>query len=175
MQKLKKFLSTINYQQSTIPGFTLIELLVVISIIGILASLTMVSYSAAQKQARDTERRSDLAQYRNGLENFATGNNSLYPRYTSRQSAVAVPCGTVLRPNFMSTCPPDPGTYTYRYRSNSDVAGANDGQPGATQYVLWVQLETGGFWEVCSDGRSGKLGFTLESQISDTNGNCQLP
>jgi len=49
-------------------GFTLIELLVVISIIGILASLTLVSYTGAQKQTRDTQRRSDLNQYRNACQ-----------------------------------------------------------------------------------------------------------
>lgn len=152
-------------------GFTLIELLVVISIIGILASLTLVSYSGAQKQTRDTQRRSDLAQYRNGLENYAANNNGLYPRYTTRQSVTTNPCG-VLRPNYISACPSDPtgGTFVYYYCSDG---GGNDGTARATKYVLWVALETGGYWEVCSDGRSGKL--AAGTTINDANGNCQLP
>ncbi len=163
MQKIKKFLSAK-------PGFTLIELLVVISIIGILASLTFVSYSGAQKQARDTERRSDLAQYRNGLANYATANNGMFTSRRARQSVTSYPCDK-LNPNFISACPGDPGNYTYYYRSYGDGGGV----PTATEYVLWVQLETGGFWEVCSNGKSGKLDFTLESQINDASGNCQLP
>jgi len=49
-------------------GFTLIELLVVISVIGILASIALVSFGPAQKQARDTQRKSDLKQIRTALE-----------------------------------------------------------------------------------------------------------
>jgi prepilin-type N-terminal cleavage/methylation domain-containing protein len=59
-------------------GFTLIELLVVISIIGILASLALVSYSAAQKQTRGIQRKSDLSQLRTSLEAYYSANNA-YP------------------------------------------------------------------------------------------------
>ena len=60
-------------------GFTLIEILVVISIIGVLASLALVSFAGTQKQARDTQRKNDLKQYQTSLENFANNNSSLYP------------------------------------------------------------------------------------------------
>lgn len=49
-------------------GFTLIELLVVITIIGILAALTLASYGNAQAKARDGIRKSDLAQVKRALE-----------------------------------------------------------------------------------------------------------
>jgi len=49
-------------------GFTLIELLIVITIIGILASLTLASYGGAQQKARDGIRKSDLAQMKRALE-----------------------------------------------------------------------------------------------------------
>jgi len=45
-------------------GFTLIELLVVISIIGILASITMVSMSGATEKARDVRIKQDISQLR---------------------------------------------------------------------------------------------------------------
>ena len=44
-------------------AFTLIELLVVISIIGILAAMVTVSFTASQRQARDAAKKSDLKQY----------------------------------------------------------------------------------------------------------------
>lgn len=158
-------------------GFTLIELLVVISIIGILASLTFVSYSGAQKQTRDTQRRSDLAQYRNGLENYAAANNGMYPVFSSRQDILSQSSNFCalppLKPNYISSCPTDPigaPTYVYHYRSDGTL---DDGTAKATKYVLWVPLETGGFWEVCSEGRAGKL--ATGTTINDTAGSCQLP
>ena len=51
-------------------GFTLIELLVSISIVGILATLVLVSFTGAQKQARDTTRKSDLKQYQLKIDLF---------------------------------------------------------------------------------------------------------
>jgi general secretion pathway protein G len=126
-------------------GFTLIELLVVISIIGILASLTLVSYTGAQKQTRDTQRRSDLSQYRNGLETYAASNNGTYP-VAAAGAAVAM-CGTYLSPKLISSCPADPngtGNYVYKYWSDG------------TDFTLWGGLETADFWKVCSNGKSGK-------------------
>lgn len=161
-------------------GFTLIELLVVISIIGILASLTLVSYSGAQKQTRDTQRRSDLAQYRNGLENYAAANNGMYPIYTNRQEILGQSSNfcTILKPNYISSCPIDPigaPTYVYYYRSDGTPA-ADTGDPKATKYVLWVKLEAGDYWwEVCSDGRSGKLTTSPATGGGDNVGSCQLP
>ena len=49
-------------------GFTLIELLIVITIIGILAGLAFVSYTYAQKKTRDTQRKSDLTQFKKAME-----------------------------------------------------------------------------------------------------------
>jgi general secretion pathway protein G len=159
-------------------GFTLIELLVVISIIGILAGLTLASYSGAQKQTRDTERRSDLAQYRNSLENYAANNNGLYIGRTTRTyiNTGSTFCNTLTTPGFISSCPVDPindAAHQYYYRSD----GSNDYLATATKYVLWVRLETEGFWEVCSDGRSGKLTTSPNagSGQGDINGTCQLP
>lgn len=141
-------------EMRTTRGFTLIELLVVISIIGILASLMLVSYSGVQKQTRDSQRKSDLAQYRNGLENFATANNSLYPSYTSAATAAGTLC-PVLSPSYISGCPADPlgGSYVYYFQTSD---GSGGGTANATTYVLWASLETGGYWQVCSNGKAGK-------------------
>ncbi len=141
-------------------GFTLIELLVVISIIGILASLTLVSYSGAQKQTRDTQRKSDLAQLRNGLENYASANNGLYPAGLNNVNALC----SVLVSSFISSCVSDPLVPTYNYGFFSSVDG--------TSYVIYAKLETAGsnnYWEVCSNGKSGKV----SGQPNDST--CDIP
>jgi len=130
-------------------GFTLIELLVVISIIGILASLTLVSYTGAQKQTRDTQRRSDLNQYRNALENYASANSGLYPVSISSISDLCGE-GNPLDTSFIASCPVDPlNTEDYAYGFFSSAGG--------DAYLIYGGLETGGFWEICSNGKSGKI------------------
>lgn len=59
-------------------GFTLVELLIVISILGILASIALVSFRSAQLRGRDTERKSDLKSISNSLELFYSDYN-IYP------------------------------------------------------------------------------------------------
>lgn len=65
----KKF----NHQPSPIKhqsAFTLIELLVSISIIAVLITVGLSSYSAAQKKARDAKRKADLRDIRTALEQY---------------------------------------------------------------------------------------------------------
>lgn len=145
-------------------GFTLIELLIVISIIGILMSVSLVAVTSSQKQARDAQRRSDLSQYRIATESYAASNNSKYPSYADESARNAA---TSLQPTyltaFMSSAIADPtnsGNYIYYYRVNSATA---------TQYVLYGGLETGGFWEICSNGKSGKVAAAPDSSA------CTLP
>lgn len=152
-------------------GFTLIELLVVISIIGILAALSVVSFTASQRQARDTNRKSDIKQYQSSLELFANKNN-LYP---SRPVAAGVQASTTLCTDLgLSTCPEDPkysvdNTYTYRYQSNGTVS---NGSATASQYVVWAKLENSPiYFVVCSNG---KVGTIAQSLFGVTGGNCPL-
>ncbi|OGF29861.1 hypothetical protein A3H09_02710 [Candidatus Falkowbacteria bacterium RIFCSPLOWO2_12_FULL_45_13] len=59
-------------------GFTLIELLVVISIIGFLATASMVVFNSVRIKARDTRRKADLTQIRKALDLYYDA-NSAYP------------------------------------------------------------------------------------------------
>lgn len=60
-------------------GFTLFELLVSISIIAILTAMVSVSYSVAQKKARDARRAQDLEMIQKAAEQYYSLNNYLYP------------------------------------------------------------------------------------------------
>lgn len=131
-------------------GFTLIELLVVISVIGILASIALVSFGPAQKQARDTQRKSDIRQYQNSLENFANKGSGLFPSRTTNID-VSTLCATL---GISGTCPTDPKAPATLYRYITDGTGSPNND--ASKYVLWTSLENvTGYWVVCSTGKVG--------------------
>lgn len=54
----------------SIAGFTLVELLIVIVIIAILAAITIVAYNGIQARARDSVRKSDVAQITKALQTY---------------------------------------------------------------------------------------------------------
>lgn len=60
-------------------GFTLFELLISISIIGILTALAVVSFSSAQRKARDSKRIQDLKAIQTAAEQFYSLNSYVYP------------------------------------------------------------------------------------------------
>ena len=136
-------------------GFTLIELLVVISIIGILATLLLARFGAAENAARDTQRKSDMNQYRIALENYSTPNNSVYPSHTSAVDASSSLCPQI-KPNYIAVCPTDPRqdgtTYYYRYQTPDGTGG---GSASATSYLIWSKLEksASSYLYVCSSGK----------------------
>lgn len=144
-------------------GFTLIELLVTITIIAILAALALTSYSAAQKAARDTRRKSDLEQYKNSLFSYATDHSGTYPGTVGGYNWVNASGGKdantdgifyagVLTPTYIASLilPIDTGDSTsldvYRYFLSDD----------GTRWGLYTGLEASGYWEICSAGRTGK-------------------
>jgi len=71
-------LLTKRHPQTKKSAFTLIELLIVISIIAILVAAATVSWSTAQKKARDGKRKSDLKSIQQALEIYIEENET-YP------------------------------------------------------------------------------------------------
>ena len=108
-------------------AFTLLEMLVVIGIIGILVGLGAVSYSTAQKKARDAKRKQDLKAVQNCLEQYYSYNNNFrYPNYSNWPSVFNCGSSTL-------TAPSDPrnsSPYVYTISSSSDA------------YTICATLET---------------------------------
>jgi len=113
-------------------GFTFIEILVVATIIGVLATIGVVSYQQANIKSRDGKRQADLQQIRAALEMYRV-DNSVYPDgldhlSTYIQSLPAPPANS-------KTCA---GVVTTNYSS-----GYSCSSPYKT-YSLCVKLESGG-------------------------------
>lgn len=88
-------------------GFTLIELLIVMSIIGILAGLSLFALGGARESARDGRRKTDLETVRSGLELYRA-DCDIYP------DAATANITTGLGPSLTGsdgTCPGNSNTY----------------------------------------------------------------
>ncbi|HSX42690.1 MAG TPA: type II secretion system protein, partial [Candidatus Saccharimonadales bacterium] len=59
-------------------GFTIVELLIVIVVIGILATLVIVTFTGIQQKARDSKRKTDISAIQAALESYYSSNNT-YP------------------------------------------------------------------------------------------------
>lgn len=125
-------------------GFTLIELLIVITIIGILATFVVASFTSAQSKARDGRRKSDVDAIKKALE-LAKGDSSAGAFYPG--CATAAPCYTttsmvpdIIAAGYIKATPNDPnqsGASNYQYAPNPTAVLANT----ATGFTLSACLE----------------------------------
>ena len=110
-------------------GFTLIEIIVVITIISLLATIGIGSYSTLTKLSADSRRKADLEDIRSALEMYRA-NNGTYP--TSAPAFNSVFQDTNTPPNvYMQKVSSDPKSPTYIYNLNV----------GSTGYMLGAYLE----------------------------------
>ena len=118
------------------PGFTLIEVLVAATIIALLTSIGVVSYQAANRQARDAKREADLEQIRAALQIYR-GDCGNYPG--SLDSLLSDSCaGSPVV--YMQQMPQDPKSPTWNYAYSSS----------GTSYILCAYLESGAVSSNCS-------------------------
>lgn len=112
-------------------GFTLVELLVVITIIGILATVALVSLNSARAKARDAKRLGDIRQVSLALEFCYNEGDKYLPVSDFPVAGAPFICNET---TYISGMPADSsgGNYTYAVDNESDPQ----------KYVLSAKLET---------------------------------
>jgi prepilin-type N-terminal cleavage/methylation domain-containing protein len=70
-------------------GFTIVELLIVIVVIGILATLVIVTFTGIQQRARNTKRQTDINAIQSHVEAYYA-DNGMYPTLANLNSAAFV-------------------------------------------------------------------------------------
>ncbi len=108
-------------------GFTLIELLVVITIILVMSGIGVVSYTGAQRNARNSKRKADLEQLRSALEMYRD-DNDVYPPDLDKLKTEG----------YIDSKPIDPKYYDYYYNPSPGP------DPDYYTYSLCAYLEGGG-------------------------------
>jgi type II secretion system protein G len=130
-------------------GFTLVELLVVISILGVLATIGLMTFNSAQAKGRDAQRKSDLKQISSALELYYNDYGA-YPASSGANTGQIIGCptttGTVCgwgsgqftddKTIYMRQMPKDPmSNQSYYYRGVTVNGVENQG------FQLYAKLE----------------------------------
>jgi|GEM_PF-1333643 len=112
-------------------AFTLIELIVVIAIIGVIAGISMVSYSTIRQKGRDTKRIKDIEQIQTALKLYFY-NESSYPQTLNFGHSLI---GSSSPTNYMGIIPqaPTPADGICSESENSYYYSAN---PSGSSYTL---------------------------------------
>jgi type II secretory pathway pseudopilin PulG len=105
--KSKPLPSNTHQQPTTTTSFTIVELLVVIVVIGILAAVTLISYTGVSQRAISASLQSDLTNASTQLKMFQVDNGN-YPNTISTNCATNPTTGTNLCLRISSG-----NTYTY--------------------------------------------------------------
>lgn len=118
-----------------VKGFTLIELLIVITIIAILSSVGLVTYTSFVKNARDAKRKSDMNFIQSALEQYHS-DQKYYPDSLTPGSPLKSPDEKRVYLNEIPTDPKDSPQYCYV--GAECVTGET---PGCKTYYLYAFLE----------------------------------
>jgi prepilin-type N-terminal cleavage/methylation domain-containing protein len=144
-------------------GFTLVELLVVVAIIGILASMVVVSLGYARMRSRDARRITDISQIRTGLDLYYSKTQG-YPPASDWNTGGDVSCGA----DFVLRIPADPSTgIAYNYQNAGTTSTANCDSGPITVYSSYKIAFT-----TEDSSAVGAAGTYCAQPGSLTSGNC---
>lgn len=133
-------------------AFSIVELAVVIAVIGILATITTVGYTKLQKDARDTERASDIAVVQSALETHYEKHGQ-YPdsggghfNENFFRNTLNIPSAALVSPtapagatfSFTGVTATNPSQYGY-YPEASPGVGCGSGSSCIRYRLTWVQ------------------------------------
>lgn len=153
-------MKTSQYQ----PGFTLIEMMVVVAIIGLLASMSVLTFSRQQMNSRNARRAADLKNVQTALENYTTDVGN-YPKNqgsgsvvnwaadinavgfrTNRIGGTGAALGNYiygLAPNYITKLPVDP-----KFDTTSTCCGYVYGvSPSGSEYAFLAYRTPEGSWD----------------------------
>jgi len=134
-------------------GFTLMELLIVIAILGLLATIGLVSFRSSQIKGRDTQRKSDLGQIQRALEMYYNDYGSYPAALPGGGGSWQDAKGTL----YMKEVPKDPKDPAQKYLYQQKTNG--------TGYALYATLEN-------TNDSCFKTGLCKDYEISCGNANC---
>ena len=127
-------------------GFTLIELLVVLTVIGVLATIVLVSLQSVRAKARDARRVSDVRQYMLALE-LDYDDHLKYIEKGALGVADEPPAKVA---SYLDPAPADPGNAPVACQPEGYRWWGNAGQ--GQKYCLWACLEAGTFFAASPKG-----------------------
>lgn len=120
-------------------GFTLVELMIVITVIAILATIGVMSFTRVQMQARDTRRKADVRSIETALQAYYTEIGT-YPATVAALVPTYVPVAPVP--------PKGAGQTSYTYNTDTN-----------TKYAVCAVMETQGttntIWKVSASNPGG--------------------
>ena len=144
-------------------GFTIVELLIVIVVIGILATLVIVTFTGIQQKGRNTQRQTDIKALNGYVEAFYA-DYGFYPTLADMNSdtfrsaymkgldpaALYDPKQAMTDTSPLASAPAD-GTFEYAYEptgtscattaSTNPSDGSAPADTGCTSYTLTAQME----------------------------------
>ena len=133
-------------------GFTIVELLIVIVVIGILATLVIVTFTGIQQKARNTKRQTDINAIQSHVEAFYA-QNGYYPTLAHMNDATwrsanvkGLDADALKDPKGSAqtlVAAPSANSYAYEPETSAGASCAAD-ETTCAQFSLTATLEGGG-------------------------------
>lgn len=142
MLKINRF--NLNFQ-----GFTLVELLITVTVVALLTTIALVSYTAFVRNSRDAKRQSDLLLIQSALEQYHA-DQSYYPQENTISTCVdgKLKFGCPLKnssgsKSYLKELPQDPSgaASSYVYQVKPGGASCSDNPKKCKTYCLFAIKE----------------------------------